>query len=145
MASQTGEDGSAVVDFVLSSFALLAIFVTAMGVITNLYLRTVLTNAATDAARVMARADVSDGCGADPGFTGDQATAAQATAVELARQSTQVLLGGRLVTQVTAHTEQANLFCTAVVRIAASLPGLPLVNHVTNFEATAHATLELQK
>ena len=81
------ERGSAVVDFVLTSFALLAIFATAMGIITNLYLRTVLTNAATDAARVMARADVSEGCTAsnDGAAGGDTAasdgTTAQATAI----------------------------------------------------------------
>jgi hypothetical protein len=145
------ERGSAVVDFVLTSFALLAIFATAMGIITNLFLRTVLTDAATDAARIMARADVSDGCpAAGDGTAGDGTTAsdgttAQATAIELARQSAGTTVGGKLATQITAHTEQTDGFCTAVVTIAASLPGLPLLNHITNFEATAHATLELQK
>ena len=145
------ERGSAVVDFVLTSFALLAIFATAMGIITNLYLRTVLTNAATDAARVMARADVSEGCTAsnDGAAGGDTAasdgTTAQATAIEFARQSAGAVVGDKLSTHISAHTDQTDGFCTAVITIAASLPGLPLLNHITNFEATAHATLELQK
>jgi Flp pilus assembly protein TadG len=143
-ASQEAERGSAVVDFVLTSFALLALFGSAMAIITNLYLRTVLTNAATDAARTMARADVSRGCGGvnnEP----NSLSPAQALAIEIARQSTQALVGDKLVTQVSAHTSGANGFCTAIVTIAANLPGLPLMTHITNFEATAHATLELQQ
>ena len=56
------EKGSAVVDFVFVSFGLLATFASVMAIITNLYLRTVMTSAATDAARLMARADISSGC-----------------------------------------------------------------------------------
>jgi|GEM_PF-1616117 len=178
---QSDQNGSAVVDFVLSSFALIAIFVSAAGIITNLYLRTVLTNAATDAARLMARADVSSGC-VDQGSTAangktvgtavgtavgttagttvgttagtTEATtvspaegttlAARAAAIERARQSTQLLVGEKLLIQISAHTEKTEGFCTAVVTIGASLPGLPLTTNITNFEATAHATLELQ-
>jgi hypothetical protein len=141
-ASHEGEHGSAVVDFVLTSFALLALFGSAMAIITNLYLRTVLITAATDAARTMARADVSSGCQA-AGVARD--TNAEASAVEQARQTAAQLVGDNLSTQVVAHLERTEGFCTAIVIVAASLPGLPLMTNITNFEATAHATLELQK
>ena len=132
------ERGSAVIDFVLTSFALLAIFGSAMAVVTNLYLRTVLTNAATEGARLLARADVSAGCGSGR-------IAAEALAVERAKRASYGLIGAKIDASATDHSAELEGFCTAVVKVAATLPGLPLLPSVTNFEATAHATLELQK
>ena len=133
-----GARGSAVVDFVLTSFALLAIFGSAMAVVTNLYLRTVLTNAATEGARLLARADVSSGCGSGR-------FAAEALAIERAKRASYALIGSKIDTTVTAHTAELDGLCTAVVTVAATLPGLPMLASITNFEATAHATLELQQ
>jgi Flp pilus assembly protein TadG len=135
---ERAERGSAVVDFVLTSFALLAIFGSAMVIITNLYLKTVLTNAATEGARLLARADVSSGCGAN-------LVTAQALATERVRQALRIMVSTSIPTFVSAHTAEIDGFCTAVVSVAANLPGLPLVASITNFEANAHATLELQK
>ena len=132
-----GENGSAVVDFVLSSFAILAIFASAMAIVTNLYLRIILTSSATDAARLLARADISSGC--------DSGETAKATAIEQASQSVHALIGDKLTTLVSAQTTKTQGFCTAIVTIAARLPGLPLLPKITNFDATAHATLELQQ
>ncbi|MEO0023980.1 MAG: hypothetical protein RL196_421 [Actinomycetota bacterium] len=134
----SAENGSAVVDFVLTSFALLVIFTSAMAIITNLYLRTVLTNAATDAARLMARADISSTQSCE---SNDSAKLAAAAA---ARTSLSTLIGNKLDTTIEAATQKLDGLCTAVVRLTANLPGLPLMPNLTKFEATAHATLEFQ-
>ena len=132
------EAGSAVVDFVLTSFALLILFASAMAIVTNLYLRTVLTNAATDAARLMARADVSSSeC--------EQSDTATQAGVATARSSLGMLIGEKLDETIEAATQKLDGLCTTEIRITANLPGLPLVSHITRFEATAHATLELQQ
>jgi Flp pilus assembly protein TadG len=130
------ESGSAAVDFVLSSFALVALFLCAMGIATNLYLRTVLTDAATDAARILARADVSQGCVLTP--------EGRAIATNQARQGISALVGTNLITNIKAQLQQADGFCTANLTIGADFEALPLVNHVTHFEASAHATVEFQ-
>ena len=132
-----GERGSAVVDFVFASIAILAVFAAALVIILNLYLRTIMTSSATDAARFMSRADVSNSC---------QASAdAMAEAIAKAKQGVESLTASNLVTSVSANVQQINGLCTSVVTINANLPGMPLVDAITNFIATAHATLEFQK
>ncbi len=130
------EKGSAVVDFVFVSFGLLATFASVMAIITNLYLRTVMTSAATDAARLMARADISSGC---------EGPSKYSELINLdARQKVESFVGSTLVTTVSSRTQQDHKYCAAEVTIATSLPGLPLMPSITHFEASAHATLELQ-
>ena len=132
-----GERGSAVVDFVFASIAILAVFAAALVIILNLYLRTIMTSSATDAARFMSRADVSTSC---------QASAdAMAEAIAKAKQGVESLTASNLVTSVSANVQQINGLCTSVVTINANLPGMPLVDAITNFIATAHATLEFQQ
>jgi Flp pilus assembly protein TadG len=123
------QDGSAVVDFILTSFGLLAIFVSALTVISNLYLRTVLTNVATDAARQISRADQ---------------TGAEFRAIDSAQAAVHAIVGDSLKTVVTAKTETNSGFSLAVVTISANLPGLPLFPGVTAITTKAHATAEIQ-
>ena len=124
------------VDFVFVSFGLLAVFALAMAIITNLYLRTVMTNAATEAARLLARADISSGC--------DGTDSSNEVAISRARESIASLVGSSLATTVQAHIQRDHRFCSSQVTIATNLPGFPLVQGITRFEASAHATLEIQ-
>ena len=141
LSKVTNERGSAVVNFIFGALALLAIFITAFGIIANLYLRTVLTDAATNAARMLALADVSQGCssGQNTGLSSEQTAA-----LEQARQTIRSRLGDKLVTQIDANTELTDGLCTAQVNVSANFADLPLVKFFTEFEANARATLELQ-
>lgn len=124
-----GQEGSAVVDFILTSFGLLAIFTSALTVITNLYLKTVLTNVATNSARQLARADQSSN---------------PETAIVAARNAINAIVGDHLQTEVSAKTLRDESYSSAVVTVNAKLPGFILLPNLTAISTSAHATLELQ-
>ena len=104
-------------------------FVSALTVISNLYLRTVLTNVATDAARQISRADQNGN---------------ELRAIDSAQTAVHAIVGDSLKTQITAKTESSSGFSSAVVTIRANLPGLPLLPGVTAITTKAHATIEIQ-
>jgi len=117
------------VDFILTTFGLIAVFTSALTVISNLYLKTVLTNVATDAARQLARADQS----ANP-----------ASAVTAAEKAIHSVVGESLQAKVVAKTEKQDGLALSVVTVNANLPGFSLFPELTSITTTAHATLEIQ-
>jgi len=134
---RSDERGSAVVNFIFASIGVLGVFAAVLVIVVNLYLRTVMTSSATDAARLMARADVSTDC--------QTSSDAMAQAIAKAKQGVESLTSAHLLTSVSANVQQIDGLCESVVSINANLPGLPLIDAITNFFAQAHATLEFQQ
>lgn len=120
-----GDDGAAVVDFVLVGVLLTVLFVALLQLGLALHVRNTLTAAAAEGARYGANADRSPADGA-------------AVARRLIRES----LADSFADDVTAGTETVDGVPTVVVRVRARLPVIGLLGPARSLSVRGHALEE---
>ena len=127
MIQKSGERGSAVVDFILVSIPLLAVFFWTLSVTQTAYLRNVLLDAAVEGSRSAALADGTE-----------------AGAVLKTKQVLNLALGGDLNAEVLAGFEQHGTLRVSRVEIIAQVPMAGLLPINSTIRVVADASNELQ-
>lgn len=126
-SSRRGEQGSAVVDFVLVLVVLIPLFLGILQLALVLHVRNTLTAAASDGARYAAAVDRSPADGA-----------------EHTRGQISGVLSERFARQVTARQTQVDGAATVEVTVVAEVPALGLWGPAVRLEVEGHATEELR-